>query len=250
MGGYFEDTLDSCCKRYFSWVSSSMFYIKICPFVNPYLTYELCLGQDYFTCIGASGILPSGYVSGICSGGYGTIPSGYYPNWGSSEIKCLESSTEMPGYVLDNPDQWLYDDIEACCKNYYNWEKDACIENSGGSVASLATLGWYVNHEYEVCVQDCSGDGPCGGLADSWDQLYSTVSDCCDSQLSWIAASVCEAKSTLAAAVGTSKWFVDWAQEKVRYLKFILCLFHCNMSLNQTKTVPVVCKGLRSKFIR
>ena len=73
-------------------------------------------------------------------------------------------------------------------------------------------------------MQDCAeeSDGTCGGLANNWDHLYNTVTDCCHNQLSWIASSVCEARSTVTTAIGTSKWYVDWTKEKVR-IQSICC---------------------------
>ena len=96
----------------------------------------------------------------------------------------------MPDYMLSRPEEWLFQDIESCCENYYNWEKDICIEGSGGSPIASATEKWYVNHQDEKCMQDCpvEGSGPCGGLTNNWDQLYNNVSDCCDNQLSWLSS--------------------------------------------------------------
>ena len=127
----------------------------------------------------------------------------------------------MPDYMRSNPKQWVYDDIEECCKNYYGWEKGTCIEASGGDPVEVSTGKWYANHNRETCLQDCPEDmgGSCGGLADTWDELYSTAANCCDSQLSWIAPSVCEARSTLTIVIGTQKWFVDWRLEKVSSMK-------------------------------
>ena len=122
------------------------------------------------------------------------------------------STSHSNAFPLENRD------IESCCENYYNWEKDICIEASGGNVATSATGKWYVNYKDERCVQDCpeDGGGPCGGLAYNWDQLYGTVSDCCDSQLSWISAAECEARSTLTTRVGTGLFYVDWEKDMVR----------------------------------
>ena len=127
----------------------------------------------------------------------------------------------MPDYMRASPQQYLYDDIESCCENYYQWEEDVCIENSGGNTVATATGKWYVNHQEEVCVQDCpkSVGGYCGGLAKEWDQLYNSEKDCCDVQLSWIASSVCEARSTLTTPTGSSRYYVDWGVEKVRFIK-------------------------------
>ena len=59
----------------------------------------------------------------------------------------------MPDYMRANPQQYLYDDIESCCENYYQWEEDVCIEASGGNTVATTTGEWYVNYQEEVCVQ-------------------------------------------------------------------------------------------------
>mmetsp|Transcript_25700 Transcript_25700/g.44898 ORF Transcript_25700/g.44898 Transcript_25700/m.44898 type:complete len:1663 (+) Transcript_25700:1-4989(+) len=139
---------------------------------------------------------------------------GYYPSWDSAQI-CV-NNTDVPDYMRLNPSQWVYDDIDSCCERYYNWNHADCVTKSGGNSTATATLKWYVNHEDEICEQDCpvDGGGPCGGLVPSWKTLFETVISCCENRLSWIATSVCEAGSTLQTATGTSKWHVDYLLEQ------------------------------------
>ena len=75
---------------------------------------------------------------------------------------------------------------------------------------------WYVNHQDEVCVQDCpeSAGGACGGKVPTWNELFKTSEECCENRLSWIATSYCEAQSELRTPPGTSKWYVDYVNEK------------------------------------
>ena len=124
----------------------------------------------------------------------------------------------MPDYMRFNPELWLFENIEDCCENYYSWEKDECMEGSGGGHVITATGKWYANHQDLICQRDCieGSDGTCGGLAYDWDQLYDTAEECCNMQLSWIASPVCEGQSNLSTVIGTSFWFVDWGLEKVR----------------------------------
>jgi len=176
-GDYYESSLDACCERYFSW--------------------------DIYTCNGNSE----------------TAPIGFYPNWGESETKCLNSTqtaSTIPDYVLQNPEQWLDNDIEACCEQHYNWAYSDCISFSGGSSPSTATGDWYVNHKDKICQRDCleEGGGSCGGLAKPWKTMYKSAATCCSEQLSWKRSSLCEAQSNLTAVVGTSEWYVDWSVEK------------------------------------
>lgn len=93
VGTYYEKSLDACCTRFYSW--------------------------DYFTCMGDAG----------------TAPSGFYPNWGEAEIKCLDATKTaetMPAYFQNNPEQWTFDNVHACCKQYYSWDYTNCIVRSGG----------------------------------------------------------------------------------------------------------------------
>ncbi|KAL7539345.1 hypothetical protein ACHAXR_009202, partial [Thalassiosira sp. AJA248-18] len=179
-GGYFETSLRACCHRYFHWALAE------------------------------------------CTGGTLPFLGGFYPNWGATEMKCLESSDEMPDYMRNNPSQWLYNDVETCCENYYHWDYNDCIAGSGGSSTSSATGKWFVNHLEEICHQDCpsSGNVTCGGLANSWDELYDSAFDCCSSQLSWLRPTDCESKSTHTTVVGSSNWYVDWGLD--------MCVKDCN----------------------
>ncbi|KAL7531087.1 hypothetical protein ACHAXR_003831, partial [Thalassiosira sp. AJA248-18] len=132
MGGYFESSLDACCKRYYSW--------------------------DYSKCAGDSG----------------SIPSGYYPDWDSNDVKCLESSVQIPAYIRANAATWLTADIEACCERYYSWSYKECVVGSGGTLpAQDGAIQWYVDWSLQKCVMDCekTSDPQCGGLAKSWDGL-------------------------------------------------------------------------------
>jgi len=175
--GYYESSLDKCCQRYFSW--------------------------DMYTCTGRAG----------------TVPSGFYPNWGGMETTCLNSieyPQNVPGYMIQHPEQWLEANAESCCKRHYSWVKNECISLSANNPSIAATFKWYVNHQEEICQQDCAEGvgGPCGGLAMPSDTLYDTPVACCTEKLSWIVTSTCEAQSTGVAAVGTSQWYVDWILKK------------------------------------
>ena len=153
-----------------------------------------------------------------CTGTAESIPNGFYPDWAESGLKCLNSTEAMPNYMRKNPDLWLQDDVESCCRQYFRWSYGDCVTSSGGSLSAVATGKWYVNNKEEICQQDCpEGDGAaCGGNANAWDTLYSTAASCCEEKLSWIAKTVCESESTKTTNAGSSLWFVDWTLDKVR----------------------------------
>jgi len=153
-GTYYESSLDACCERFFSW--------------------------DIYTCTGNSA----------------TALIGFYPNWGKSETKCLnstETASTIPDHMMQNPENYLENDIEACCRRHYNWEFSNCISLSGGSSPSTATSDWYVDWSAETCVKNCndSSDASCGGFAKGWDALYSTSSECCEKRLWYIERNEC-----------------------------------------------------------
>ena len=140
---------------------------------------------------------------------------GWYPALESSdESKCLEDD-KVPAYMRSNPTQWVYDKLEGCCERYFSWDQPACVVASGGDDTTIYTNQWYVNHETEVCEQDCVKDSstPCGGSVKSWKDLFDSAADCCESRLSWISSSVCEAQSNLQDPTGTGEWYVDYQLE-------------------------------------
>jgi len=195
-GSYYENSLDDCCKRFFSWDIHA------------------------------------------CTGDTGNVPSGFYPNWDGSESKCLNSTQtadSLPGYMRDNSGQWLENDIESCCERHYNWAYNECISLSGGSSSASASGEWYVNHQDELCQQDCleADGGPCGGLAKPWDTLYKSPNACCEAKLPWKVTATCEAQSLLTTAVGTSQWYVNREYSK--------CVKDCDDSSDTN------CGGLATK---
>ena len=93
----------------------------------------------------------------------------------------------------------LFDTADDCCNAKLFWVQSAkCIADSTlTSVAAISDQGsgdWYVDWIRQKCVKDCqknSGDSSCGGLAKRWDELYSSASACCSSQLSYKDAEDC-----------------------------------------------------------
>lgn len=143
----------------------------------------------------------------------------------------------MPDYFRNNPERWFKTTVESCCEHYYNWDYNECITDSGGSTSTSATFKWYVNHHEEVCQQDCpevASKASCGGLAKTWDQLYESVTACCEDRVSWIPSSSCESKSLGMSIVGTSLWYPDFVLEK--------CVKDCEDSADPS------CKGFAKSW--
>ena len=75
---------------------------------------------------------------------------------------------------------------------------------------------WYVVYP-DRCAKDCDdpADPDCGGLTTN-PETYATVTQCCETKLSWIVTGLCEANSqdAIAEYVGTSEWYANSVEEK------------------------------------
>jgi len=109
---------------------------------------------------------------------------GYYPAWDGSST-CLNDNN-VPDYMRNKPSLWVYGDLESCCRRYYGWEYQDCMDNSQLGTGSISqpssTYKWYVDHQHEICKQ---------GPANTWDIFHKTATDCCMKQLPWIATATC-----------------------------------------------------------
>ena len=83
----------------------------------------------------------------------------------------------------------LYTTLEECCEENVSWDKTNCEYKSQGTSAP-GTTDYYVDWERNQCVQDCpeASGTSCGGLANAWETLYPTASDCTD-MIGWVAPS-------------------------------------------------------------
>jgi hypothetical protein len=124
----------------------------------------------------------------------GVYTSKFYAD--TANNKCVQDCDVAGGDPCDGtPDDLstrLYDTKETCCSSALGWLKsEVCIANTDGTAAT-GSDNWYVNWAESKCVQDCpeADGGNCGGIAESWDVLYSSSSACCE-RLSWVPASEC-----------------------------------------------------------
>ena len=102
--------------------------------------------------------------------------------------------------MLSNYDNFLFNTREECCKEHYHWDINECMGNSPDDEYA-GTEKWYVDWDTESCIQDCAGESPCGGIAEFWDELYSSKEDCCNERLFW--KNECMGEST-------SEWYVKY----------------------------------------
>jgi hypothetical protein len=54
-----------------------------------------------------------------------------------------------------------------------------------GAEAAAGSSKWYMHYAVGKCAQDCIGPLPCQGLANSWDELYDSQSQCCEERMWW-----------------------------------------------------------------
>jgi hypothetical protein len=110
------------------------------------------------------------------------------------------NNNQAPAYMTSNPTTWMFNDQNSCCKKYYPWSLAKCMSiasvspttsSSSGIITTTTTTiapgsgKWYMNWSKYKCVKDCIGGFQCGGLAKSWDQLYTTQSACCADKAWW-----------------------------------------------------------------
>lgn len=118
----------------------------------------------------------------------------FYPKQG--EGKCYQDCAGTTAPCNGSPKELsvrMYDTIEACCTGSVGWANKA--KCAGASDSDLATDEWYANWQLNMCVKNCptsSGDGACGGIAESWNQKYANANACCNqSAFAWQKKSDC-----------------------------------------------------------
>ena len=126
-------------------------------------------GWDLYTCTGTELELTNGE---------------YYPDWsgGSSTTSTCPNDSNMPNYMLNNQAWYLSTSLRKCCERHFFWDINKCLGTN-----AVGTETWYVKYEANTCVQDCVGVSPCGGIAEAWDEVFSSKEHCCKEKLFWVA---------------------------------------------------------------
>merc|ERR1712032_823869 len=149
--GWLQPTIESCCKRYYPWVSSSE-----------------CLVATSGDPLAITGSFKWYVYGGVCK---------------------QDCAAELSGTCGGFADNWneLFDSASACCAEKLPWVyTPICLARSTNSDVD-GTNQWFVDYTIVKCVKDCddSSDRDCGGVSSPWNQLYSSVSECC-SELGYI----------------------------------------------------------------
>ncbi len=112
-----------------------------------------------------------------CSGTIPPVSGDYYPDWSIvSSYTCL-NDMKMPNYMIKNQQWYLSKTLKECCEKHFAYDVNTCLgtQNAGSG-------DFYADFDGGRCVQDCNGASPCGGIADSWDEKFSTKKACCDAK--------------------------------------------------------------------
>ena len=126
-----------------------------------------------------------------CTGTTPTLSNGdYYPDWEDASAGTCKNDGAFPEYMLANQGHYLSTTLEKCCKKFYHWDVNTCMGTS-----AVGSGEWYVEWTSYSCAQDCEGASPCGGLAESWDETFSTLDQCCKAKLPWVSLRACREAS-------------------------------------------------------
>jgi len=157
---FLSNTREECCKKFYEW--------------------------NYYSCTGTR---PK-------------LNGEFYPDWsGKSTTSACLNDNKMPEYMIQNQAWYLSKTRSECCKRHFNWDFNNCM-----GTTNAGTRKWYAKYDATTCVQDCVGASPCGGVAESWDELYQDKTTCCKQKM-WYDN---KCMGTTTVAVGTNKWYVKY----------------------------------------
>jgi hypothetical protein len=221
---YLHSTLDKCCSAHFTW------------------NYEGCMGQLDDTCARAlwypdwegsnTGCTRDGneplYMTqnaavylfntkadccneyyewglddclGISSGGSG---SKYYADWLGDDI--CKNDGGAPLYMVQNPTQWLYDTLSACCSANYGWKVDECLGTTTTTTSGLYYPDW--SGDNEGCLNDGNEPEYMTQYSSMW--MHSTLQACCEANYAW-ALTTCLGTT---GGTGSTSWYMSWSSNK------------------------------------
>jgi hypothetical protein len=119
---------------------------------------------DYYSCAGTTPKLTNG---------------DFYPDWTGRSGTCLNDG-KIPSYMLNSQKWYLSPTLRQCCERHYYYDINKCMGNS-----DEGSKKWYVKYDSMTCVQDCIGASPCGGVAESWDEVFKDKNECCRKKMWW-----------------------------------------------------------------
>jgi len=218
-GLYFETSVQKCCERFFSWdlvgCAGSAANVPTGFYPNWGNPDSKCLNStetmpDYMQKNPTQWLFPD--IESCCTKYYNwdhgkcVVGSGGNPSESATmkwfvveeDKLCRQDCPEDSGVTCGgSAERWdtLFDTAEKCCEGKLSWLPSAVCEAQSKSSPVIGSNLWHVDWVLEKCVKDCvktSSDANCGGLADNWEGLFGSESECC-ARLDWVPRSECTA---------------------------------------------------------
>jgi len=218
------DEIIPCCERYYNWdkascISKSGGAASDAATNKWYVSHEDevcqqdCLGENGGSC---GGLVPSWKVlydtpASCCENTLSWIAPAFCEATSNSTTfsgtekwyadyqheKCVQdcatSTSATCGGLLMSASVDLFDTVDSCCSGKLGWVgSESCqAESTNTALSSSGSSKYYASQKLQRCVQDCVGSAPCGGLAESWDEVFTSSSQCCQQKLWWLERSAC-----------------------------------------------------------
>lgn len=153
-GTQFYETVTDCCSSQFNWINQ-----------------DLCTAQSF-----------------------GESTSKFYADQQNRVCKqdCPEGSGRLCAGSPTDFSEPLFTDVDTCCSTRLSWLSEHLCKQTPASEAGSDE--YYIKWSFCNCVKNCvTSNGPgCGGLAESYDVLYSNSGACCAQPFfSWIEPGDC-----------------------------------------------------------
>lgn len=139
----------------------------------------------------------------------------WYVKWNDNPGRCAKDcpttfgDPACGGVLGTSSNEMKHSTVTACCGAHFQTKvTDYCVTVSQGEEYA-GSKDWYLDSSEHMCVQDCDGAAPCGGvIEDTWQPLYDSNTACCTTALSGLDVDFCTGQ-TDASFTGTNKWFLD-----------------------------------------
>jgi len=107
----------------------------------------------------------------------------WYPKWDGdnpgSDYTCLNDG-QQSNYMENSPDAWLFENLDDCCKKYFQFAMVTCRKNS------IDQLKWYPT--LDVNPGGCANDGlePLYMKRSAEENLFDSSLECCEAFYPWM----------------------------------------------------------------